>query len=60
MRGRALTKTLVYQADRKITAVMSEPLERPLCKTLQRGEDAHFDQVQRFSIIKSVLWIQNE
>jgi hypothetical protein len=24
---------------------MSEPLERPLCKSLQRGEDAHFDQV---------------
>ena len=29
----------------KITSVMSEALERPLSKSLQRGEDPHFDQL---------------
>ncbi|XP_070197468.1 protein furry-like isoform X3 [Littorina saxatilis] len=31
--------------ERKIEQVLAEPLERPLTKTLQRGEDAQFDQI---------------
>lgn len=35
----------VTQVERKVDAVMAEPLERPLSKSLQRGEDAIFDQL---------------
>ncbi|GFR96359.1 furry [Elysia marginata] len=31
--------------ERKIEFILAEPLERPLSKSLQRGEDAHFDQL---------------
>ncbi|XP_012945432.1 protein furry homolog isoform X2 [Aplysia californica] len=31
--------------ERRIELVLSEPLERPLSKSLQRGEDVQFDQV---------------
>ncbi|XP_076468272.1 protein furry-like isoform X4 [Babylonia areolata] len=31
--------------ERKIEQVLAEPLERPLTKSLQRGEDAQFDQI---------------
>lgn len=33
------------QAERKIRIIMAEPLEKPLTKSLQRGEDPQFDQV---------------
>ena len=36
---------LLLQAEKKITAIMAEPIERPLSKSLQRGEDAQFDQL---------------
>jgi len=42
---RTLFAEFTIQAEKKITAVMSEPLERPLSKSLQRGEDPHFDQI---------------
>ncbi|KAL5012719.1 hypothetical protein ScPMuIL_011270 [Solemya velum] len=32
-------------AERKIEQVLGEPLERPLAKSLQRGEDPQFDQL---------------
>uniref|UniRef100_A0A8B9L1T8 Furry homolog, like n=1 Tax=Astyanax mexicanus TaxID=7994 RepID=A0A8B9L1T8_ASTMX len=32
-------------AEKKIEVVMAEPLEKPLSRSLQRGEDAQFDQV---------------
>ncbi|KAJ8924572.1 hypothetical protein NQ315_000721 [Exocentrus adspersus] len=32
-------------AEKKIEFVMTEPQEKPLAKTLQRGEDAQFDQL---------------
>ncbi|KRY00222.1 Protein furry -like protein-like [Trichinella pseudospiralis] len=35
----------VLNAERKISAALSEPLEKPLTKSLQRGEDAQFDQI---------------
>ncbi|KAK3798079.1 hypothetical protein RRG08_034635 [Elysia crispata] len=31
--------------ERKIEFILAEPLERPLSKSLQRGEDTHFDQI---------------
>ncbi|CAG5134076.1 unnamed protein product, partial [Candidula unifasciata] len=31
--------------ERRIEIVLAEPLERPLSKSLQRGEDAQFDQI---------------
>ncbi|GAA6078474.1 protein furry homolog isoform X6, partial [Tachysurus ichikawai] len=31
-------------SERKIRLVMAEPLEKPLTKSLQRGEDPQFDQ----------------
>ena len=40
-----LKTDLTFQAEKKINAVMSEPLERPLSKSLQRGEDLQFDQL---------------
>ena len=42
---RTLFAEFTVQAEKKITLVMSEPLERPLSKSLQRGEDLHFDQI---------------
>ncbi|XP_060682111.1 protein furry homolog isoform X1 [Hemiscyllium ocellatum] len=33
------------QAERKIRIIMAEPLEKPLTKSLQRGEDMQFDQL---------------
>ncbi|XP_037086706.1 protein furry-like [Pollicipes pollicipes] len=42
---RTLFAEFTVQAERKIEAVMMEPLERPLSKSLQRGEDAQFDQM---------------
>lgn len=42
---RSLFADFTIQAEKKIEAVMAEPLEKPLSKTLQRGEDAQFDQL---------------
>ena len=42
---RTLFSEFTYQTERKISAIMSEPLERPLAKSLQRGEDGQFDQL---------------
>ncbi|KAF0292915.1 Protein furry [Amphibalanus amphitrite] len=42
---RTLFAEFTVQAERKIESVMMEPLERPLSKSLQRGEDAQFDQM---------------
>ena len=36
---------IVLQAEKKISNIMSEPIERPLSKSLQRGEDPQFDQL---------------
>ena len=33
------------QAEKKISQVMSEPMDRSLSKSLQRGEDPQFDQL---------------
>ena len=43
---RTLFAEFTITAERKITLVMSEPLDRGLAKSLQRGEDPHFDQVR--------------
>ncbi|XP_046390276.1 protein furry [Ischnura elegans] len=42
---RTLFAEFTVQAERKIEAVMSEPSERPISKSLQRGEDPQFDQL---------------
>ncbi|XP_022697352.1 protein furry homolog-like, partial [Varroa jacobsoni] len=42
---RLLFAELTVQAERKVALVLTEPLERPLSKSLQRGEDAVFDQL---------------
>jgi len=42
---RTLFAEFTIQAEKKICAVMAEPLERPLSKSLQRGEDLQFDQL---------------
>lgn len=42
---RSLFADFTIQAEKKIETVMAEPLEKPLSKTLQRGEDAQFDQL---------------
>ena len=42
---RTLFAEFTIQTEKKITSVMSEPLERPLSKSLQRGEDLYFDQL---------------
>ncbi|XP_038216903.1 protein furry isoform X4 [Zerene cesonia] len=42
---RLLFTEFTVQAERKMEAVMSEPLEKPLNKTLQRGEDPQLDQI---------------
>ncbi|XP_035430953.2 protein furry isoform X6 [Spodoptera frugiperda] len=42
---RLLFTEFTVQAERKMEAVMAEPLEKPLAKTLQRGEDPQLDQI---------------
>ncbi|XP_064103219.1 protein furry-like isoform X6 [Macrobrachium nipponense] len=42
---RTLFAEYTVMAERKIEMVMQEPLERSLSKSLQRGEDATFDQL---------------
>ncbi|XP_046454255.1 protein furry-like isoform X2 [Daphnia pulex] len=42
---RNLFAEFVIQADKKITSVMAEAFDRSLSKSLQRGEDAQFDQL---------------
>uniref|UniRef100_A0A1S4MY51 Uncharacterized protein n=1 Tax=Pediculus humanus subsp. corporis TaxID=121224 RepID=A0A1S4MY51_PEDHC len=42
---RTLFADFTVQAERKMEAVMNDPLEKPLSKILQRGEDAQFDQL---------------
>ena len=42
---RTLFAEFTQAVDKKVAAVMADPLEKPLAKSLQRGEDAHFDQV---------------
>ncbi len=42
---RTLFAEFTVQVEKKISAVMAEPIERPLAKSLQRGEDAQFDQL---------------
>uniref|UniRef100_A0A8D2J4S7 FRY microtubule binding protein n=1 Tax=Varanus komodoensis TaxID=61221 RepID=A0A8D2J4S7_VARKO len=42
---KSLFVNFTTQAERKISIIMAEPLEKPLSKSLQRGEDPQFDQV---------------
>ncbi|XP_068083711.1 protein furry [Anabrus simplex] len=42
---RTLFADFTVQAEKKMEAVMAEPLERPISKVLQRGEDSQFDQL---------------
>ncbi|XP_028156652.1 protein furry-like [Ostrinia furnacalis] len=42
---RLLFTEFTVQAERKMEVVMAEPLEKPLNKTLQRGEDPQLDQI---------------
>lgn len=42
---RTLFAEFTVMADKKIEAVMQDPLERSLSKSLQRGEDPTFDQL---------------
>ncbi|XP_060535962.1 protein furry [Cylas formicarius] len=42
---RSLFQEFTVLAEKKIENVMTEPQEKPLSKTLQRGEDAQFDQL---------------
>ncbi|XP_050682985.1 protein furry [Leptidea sinapis] len=42
---RLLFTEFTVQAERKMEAVMAEPPEKPLNKTLQRGEDPQLDQI---------------
>ncbi|XP_045531819.1 protein furry isoform X2 [Pieris brassicae] len=42
---RLLFTEFTVQAERKMEAVMAEQLEKPLNKTLQRGEDPQLDQI---------------
>uniref|UniRef100_A0A670I083 FRY microtubule binding protein n=1 Tax=Podarcis muralis TaxID=64176 RepID=A0A670I083_PODMU len=42
---KSLFVNFTTQAERKIRIIMAEPLEKPLSKSLQRGEDPQFDQV---------------
>ncbi|XP_071510567.1 protein furry homolog-like [Diadema antillarum] len=41
----SLFAEFTIQAERKIERIMTEPLESPLAKCLQRGEDQQFDQL---------------
>ncbi|XP_032237485.2 protein furry homolog isoform X2 [Nematostella vectensis] len=42
---RTLFADFTLAAEKKIETVLAEPLERPLSKSLQRGEDPQFDQL---------------
>ncbi|XP_041054324.1 protein furry homolog-like isoform X1 [Carcharodon carcharias] len=42
---KSLFAEFTVQAEKKIEVVMAEPLEKPLSRSLQRGEDLQFDQV---------------
>ncbi|XP_059089513.1 protein furry-like isoform X3 [Tigriopus californicus] len=42
---RTLFAEFTIEVEKKISAIMGEPLERPLSKSLQRGEDFQFDQL---------------
>ncbi|XP_057694873.1 protein furry homolog isoform X1 [Corythoichthys intestinalis] len=42
---KSLFATFAAVSERKIRVIMAEPLEKPLAKSLQRGEDPHFDQL---------------
>ena len=42
---RTLFAEFTIQVEKKISAIMLEPLERPLSKSLQRGEHSQFDQI---------------
>jgi hypothetical protein len=42
---RSLFSDFTILAEKKLEAVMGEPQEKPLSKTLQRGEDPQFDQL---------------
>lgn len=42
---RSLFADFTVLAEKKIELVMAEPQEKPLSKTLQRGEDSQFDQL---------------
>ncbi|XP_039601673.1 protein furry homolog isoform X2 [Polypterus senegalus] len=42
---KSLFANFTTQAERKIRIIMAEPLEKPLSKSLQRGEDPQFDQL---------------
>ena len=42
---RTLFAEFTIQVDKKIQAIMAEGLEKPLQKSLQRGEDSQFDQL---------------
>lgn len=42
---RLLFAEFAVQAERKVASVLTEPLEKPLSKSLQRGEDVVFDQL---------------
>ncbi|XP_065059033.1 protein furry homolog-like isoform X2 [Rhopilema esculentum] len=42
---RALFTEFTVLAEKKIERLLKEPLERPLSKSLQRGEDPQFDQL---------------
>uniref|UniRef100_A0A8C9TAW2 Furry homolog, like n=1 Tax=Scleropages formosus TaxID=113540 RepID=A0A8C9TAW2_SCLFO len=42
---KSLFAEFAVQAEKKIEVVMAEPLEKPLSRSLQRGEDPQFDQL---------------
>uniref|UniRef100_A0A3Q4BKZ5 Uncharacterized protein n=1 Tax=Mola mola TaxID=94237 RepID=A0A3Q4BKZ5_MOLML len=42
---KSLFANFTTASERKIRIIMAEPLEKPLTKSLQRGEDPHFDQL---------------
>ncbi|XP_074180755.1 protein furry homolog-like isoform X2 [Rhinolophus sinicus] len=42
---KSLFAEFAVQAEKKIEVVMAEPLEKPLSRSLQRGEDLQFDQL---------------
>ncbi|XP_062241737.1 protein furry homolog isoform X4 [Platichthys flesus] len=42
---KSLFATFTNVSERKIRIIMAEPLEKPLTKSLQRGEDPQFDQM---------------
>ncbi|XP_029923116.1 protein furry homolog isoform X2 [Myripristis murdjan] len=42
---KSLFANFTTQSERKIRIIMAEPLEKPLTKSLQRGEDPQFDQL---------------